>query len=62
MAKVKRYSIAQINCIGECTIIAKNVDVFYSTEICRYLKSMHPQLDYYYNTDEYIKANPKFWE
>ena len=58
----KKYSIVQINCIGEWVIIAKNVDVNYSIEICAYLKSIHSQLDYQYHTDEYIKSNPDFWK
>ena len=61
-ATKKKYSIVQINCIGEYVIIAKNVDVNYSIEICNYLKSIHPQLDYQFHTDVYIKSNPDFYK
>lgn len=41
----------------EYSIIAKNIDIHHSREICSLLKQLHPQFEYIYYKMEYIKAN-----
>ena len=54
-------SIIQLNDdLKEYVIIAKNVDIHYSIEICEHLQKIHPKFRYTYYKTKYLQANKDF--